>query len=204
MLVDRFFPGFEIPSVLVDDLEVGRMATDHLLELGHRRIAHIRGPEISPASLRYRGYLNALRARGIRVQRRWIVRGGFDIQSGREAMNSLLALKPRPTAVFAGNDPMAIGAVYACRDAGLCVPRDLSIVGAGNIEGAHHPNPFLTTIDWPRVDLGRAAGALLLSAIKSPTDRTAEVKVFPPRLLIRQSTGLISGTGCSTSKFIQP
>jgi LacI family transcriptional regulator len=189
VLVDRFFPGLEIPSVLVDDFEVGRMATRHLIELGHRRIAHIRGPEVSPASLRFRGYVHTLKAHGIRVQRKWMIEGRFDIQSGREAMNSLLALKPRPTAVFAGNDPMAIGAVYACRDAGLRVPGDISVVGAGNIEGAHHPNPFLTTVDWPRVDLGRAAGALLLSAIKNPAARTAPVKVFQPKLLVRQSTG---------------
>ena len=191
VLVDRFFPGLEIPSVLVDDFEVGRMATKHLLDLGHRRIAHIRGPEVSPASLRYRGYLDTLRAHGIRVRRKWIMEGRFDIQSGREATNALLALKSRPTAVFAGNDPMAIGAVYACRDAGLRVPGDLSIVGAGNIEGAHHPNPFVTTVDWPRVDLGRAAGTLLLSIIKNAASRTTPVKVFQPRLLVRQSTGAI-------------
>jgi len=192
VLVDRFFPGLEIPSVLVDDFEVGRMATKHLLELGHRRIAHIRGPELSPASLRYRGYLHTLRAHRIRVQRKWVMEGRFDLQSGREAMNLLLNLKPRPTAVFAGNDPMAIGAVYACRDAGFRVPGDMSVIGAGNIEGAHHPNPFVTTIDWPRVDLGRAAGTLLLSAIKNPASWTAPPEVFQPKLLVRQSTGRIA------------
>jgi DNA-binding LacI/PurR family transcriptional regulator len=95
-----------------------------------------------------------------------------------------------PTAVFAANDPMAIGALYACREAGLEVPAQMSVVGAGNIEGAHHPNPFLTTIDWPRQELGRAAATLLLEATsrKEVSKEPPEIRVFPPRLLIRQST----------------
>jgi LacI family transcriptional regulator len=188
VLVDRFFPGHDLPSVRVDDMAVGRLATGYLLGLGHRRIAHIRGPHLSPATLRYRGYLDALRKHGIRANKEWIVPGKFDIESGREAMNRLLDLKQRPTAVFAANDPMAIGAAYACRDLGLAVPGDISIVGAGNIEGAHHPNPFLTTVDWPRVELGRAAVGLLLAAIANPEHRQSRVEIFEPRLLSRQST----------------
>ena len=92
------------------------------------------------------------------------------------------------TGVFAGNDPMAIGAFYACREAGLSVPGDVSIVGAGNIEGAHHPNPFVTTVDWPRSELGRTAATMLLAAINDPRHYTPQVKVFEPRLLVRQST----------------
>ena len=149
------------PAVHVDDVAVGRLATACLLDLGHRRVAHIRGPHISPANLRYRGYLEALRARGMAAREDYMAAGRFDIESGREAMRKLIALAPRPTAVFAGNDPMAIGAFYACKEAGLAVPADISIVGAGNIEGAHHPNPFLTTVDWPRVELGRAAAGAL-------------------------------------------
>jgi LacI family transcriptional regulator len=187
VLIDRFFPQRDFLSVRVDDRAAGRLAAECLIELGHRRIAHIRGPRLSPASLRYRGYLAALRANGLPVRREWIVAGNFDIESGREAMRHLLRLNARPTAVFAGNDPMAIGAVYACRDAGLRIPADVSIVGAGNIEGAHHPNPFLTTVDWPRVELGKTAAALLLEVIANPGGAAAG-KVFEPRLLIRQST----------------
>lgn len=189
VLVDRFFPGHAFPSVRVDDLAVGRLATEYLLELGHRRIAHIRGPRLSPATLRYRGYREALRKHKIAVNREWIVRGRFDIESGREAMNRLLHLKSRPTAVFAGNDPMGIGAVYACRDAGLAVPGDISIVGAGNIEGMHHPNPFLTTVDWPRRQLGRTAVTLLLAAIANPEHQQMRLETFAPQVLGRQSTG---------------
>jgi LacI family transcriptional regulator len=190
VLVDRFFPKAGFPAVLVDDFKVGRAATEHLIQLGHTRVAHIQGPPISPGALRHRGYLQALEANHLPVSKQWVCRGKFDIRSGREAMEALLRTKPRPTAVFAGNDPMGIGAFYACRDAGLSVPRDMSICGAGNIEGAHHPNPFLTTIDWSREELGRAAGNLLLSIIRQGADQNNidPVRILPFRLLVRQST----------------
>jgi DNA-binding LacI/PurR family transcriptional regulator len=191
VLVDRFFPKQGFTSVRADDRAVGKIATGHLLALGHRRIAHIEGPRLSPASLRHRGYLGTLKAAGILMDRHLVVRGNFDIPTGAAAMRQLLQLDPRPTAVFTANDPMAIGAVYACREAGLRVPEDISIVGAGNIEGPHHPNPFLTTVDWPRTELGRVAGELLLRAMQASTQARPEGKVFEPRLLVRQSTGPI-------------
>ena len=198
VLVDRFFIGRDYSAVRVDDLETGRLATGRLVELGHRRIAHIRGPRLSPASLRYRGYLETLRGQGIEIRKEYIAAGRFDIESGRAAMQKLLAVTPRPTAVFAGNDPMAIGALYAAREAGLDVPGDLSVVGAGNIEGAHHPNPFLTTVDWPRVEMGRQAAAMLLAAVANPQERKPSVEVLAPRLLSRQSTAApgASATAC--------
>ena len=188
VLVDRFFPKGDFSSVRVDDKAAGELATRCLIDLGHIRIAHIQGSNVSPASLRRRGYLAALNAAGIRSESKWIIAGNFDLESGREAMRRLLQLNPRPTAVFAANDPMALGAVYACRDAGLSVPQDVSIVGAGNIEGPHHPNPFLTTIDWPREELGRTAAEMLMQAIRNPAAPRPPDKMFAPRLLIRQST----------------
>ena len=143
---------------------------------------------MSTASIRYRGYLDALEAAGMAVNPDWVVPGDFYLESGREAMKKLLRLQTPPTGVFAANDPMAIGAIYACRDAGLRVPDDISIIGAGNIEGQHHPNPFVTTLDWPREELGRIAAALLLAAINSRARKPAVVKVLKPHLLVRQST----------------
>jgi LacI family transcriptional regulator len=191
VLVDRYFRRCNFPAVVVDDVEVGRLATQHLIALGHRRIAHIRGPEFSPAALRYRGYQDALRACKIPINKKWVVPGRFDIESGSEAARLLLKADPAPTAIFAGNDPMAIGALRACREAGFEVPGDVSIVGAGNIEGSHHPNPFLTTMDWPRKELGRAAATILL---KLTSERNAGgnyvIEKFFPRMLVRQSTAV--------------
>ncbi|HLJ47976.1 MAG TPA: LacI family DNA-binding transcriptional regulator [Bryobacteraceae bacterium] len=193
VLVDRFFPKSEFASVRVDDRIVGRLATECLIALGHRRIAHIEGRGISPGSFRKLGHLDALKAASIASRKEWILEGDFSLESGREAMRAILRMKPRPTAVFAANDPMAVGAVYACRDAGLRVPEDISIVGAGNIESPHHPNPFLTTVDWPREELGRVAATILLESIKPSGEMQPTSKVFEPRLLIRQSTGRRTG-----------
>jgi LacI family transcriptional regulator len=191
VLVDRFFPGLECSTARVDDRQVGRVATEFAVLLGHRRIGHIEGPDLSPATLRKQGYLEILREHDIPINKSLIAHGNFEIESGRRAMQRLLSASQPPTAVFAANDPMAIGAVYACRDAGLQVPRDISIIGAGNIEGMHHPNPFLTTIDWPRVDLGRAAARMLLDAIADPKRQEPSSAVFAPTLLVRQSTAAI-------------
>lgn len=189
VLADRHFPRYRFSSVRVDDRAVGRLATHCLIELGHERIAHIHGPDLSPASFRYRGYLDALRSAKIPVLRKYTVAGNFNFESGAEAMKRLLRLNPRPTAVFAANDPMAVGAILACREAGLRVPEDISIVGAGNIEGQYDPNPFVTTLDWPREGLGQMAATLLIEAIERPSRKEPEIRILEPKLLIRQSTG---------------
>jgi LacI family transcriptional regulator len=189
VLVDRFFPGYDFPSVRLDDAAAGYEATSFLLKLGHRRIAHISGPPLSPVSLRKRGYLRALReCPGAVRQNQLIVAGGLDTESGREAMQALLSQKPRPTAVFAANDPEAVGAIWACREAGLDVPGDISVIGAGNIEGVYHPNPFLTTIDWPRQELGRVAARILLDLIDKTNKEPERSHVYQPQLLVRHST----------------
>jgi LacI family transcriptional regulator len=187
VLVDRFFPRHRFPSVRVDDLIVGRLAADHLLDIGHRRIALIQGPPLSPAALRKEGFKACLQERGLPLDSELAAAGNFDFPSGREAMKQLLSLPRRPTAVFAANDPMAVGAVSACREAGLSVPRDVSIIGAGNIEGDHLPSPFLSTIDWSRIELGRIAATMLISAIANPEQEPRE-EILAPRVLARQST----------------
>ena len=189
VLVDRYFPGRPFSSVHVDDLAVGELAARYLADLGHRRIAHIQGPEVSPSALRGQGFLEALAKRGIAVRRGWLAGGDFGYQSGYEAMRRILDSKVCPTAVFAANDPPAIGAVRACRDAGLRVPEDMSIVGAGCVEGEHSPNPFMTTISWPTRDLGRMAARLLLEGIQHPNRFEPQQNILTPSLLVRQSTG---------------
>jgi LacI family transcriptional regulator len=189
VLIDRFFRRLKCPFVGVDDRAVGRLATEHLIQLGHACIAHILGPAVSTGLLRYEGYLKAMKANGIAVNPEWIVQGSFDNDSGRQATTRLLALKERPTAIFAANDPSAIGVIEACREAGLRIPADISVVGAGNIEGAIHPSPFLTTADWPRLELGRAAAKMLLGMISPGQGSRSQRKIFSPRILVRQSAG---------------
>jgi LacI family transcriptional regulator len=188
VLLDRFFPRWNFSTVRLDDLAAGEMATGFLIQLGHRRIAHISGPPISPATLRRKGFLQALRKHNLPARKELMVYADFGIETGRQAMKQLLQLPEPPTAVFAANDPQAIGAFYACRDAGLRVPEDVSLAGAGNIEGIYHPLPFLTTIDWPRRELGNVAAEILLRAIENRDASIPEAHVFPPQLLVRHST----------------
>jgi LacI family transcriptional regulator len=189
VLVDRFFRRLNCNRLVTDDLEVGRIATEHLIGLGHRKIAHLRGAGVSPARLREQGYLRALRAHGLVENPSWILPGNFRLEDSYSAAKLLLQQDDRPTAVFAASDYSAFGVVQACRDAGLRVPEHISVIGAGNIEGSRHPNAFLSTVDWDREEMGREAAHVLLSLIEDRSHKVVK-KVFPPRLLVRQSTSL--------------
>jgi len=194
VLFDRFFPSYNFSSVRLDDFVAGKLAAEFLIGLGHRRIAHIAGPAISPGILRRQGFLHAMRKANLRVQRDLIARAPFEMNAGQRAAKGLLKRQLAPTAIFAANDPLALGAIYACREAGLRVPEDISIMGAGNIEGIYHPNPFLTTIDWPREELGRMAATYVLENLEHPKSMAPRTHIFEPKILARHSTAkLIKG-----------
>jgi len=188
VLFDRFFPGAEFSSVRLDDLAAGRLAAEFLTDLGHKKIAHIAGPSVSPATLRRRGFLQAMKSKGLPVTPDMVVAAPFTTDGGRKATAELLARSEKPTAIFAANDPLAIGAIYACREAGLRVPGDVSIMGAGNVEGSFHPSPFLTTIDWPRQELGRVAASFVLGMLSHPGQSDPQEHIFAPKVLPRHST----------------
>jgi LacI family transcriptional regulator len=133
------------------------------------------------------GYLAALREHGIQPKPAWVAPGGFRLAESREAAKFLMRLRERPTAIVAGNDHSAFGVIRGCREAGFRVPEDISVVGVGNVEGDQHPNPFLTTVDWDRLEMGREAARLLLASIEGQPAAPAQV-TFPPAVLIRQST----------------
>jgi DNA-binding LacI/PurR family transcriptional regulator len=202
VLLDRYFDNLECPRVRADDFLVGRLAAEHLLELGHTKIAYIRGPEVTNASQRLAGFVNTLKEHGVPLRPEWLVGSDFGLDSGYVAMRLLLEKKERPTAVGAGNDPSAVGAVQACREAGLNVPGDVSIIGAGMIEGRYYPNPFLTTVDWSRRELGEHAARLLLDAILGRQTAGKLEWVCAPTLAVRQSTGRLLGTLVGTSPIV--
>jgi LacI family transcriptional regulator len=189
VVVDR-----EIDDLVADLVEVNheagaRMATEHLLWLGHRRIACIAGPEaLSPARQRVQGYRRALEAAGLPFDERRVSRGGFTPEGGHQAMQALLAQRPRPTAVFASNDLMAIGALCAAAQAGLRVPQDVSVVGFDDIALAAYGNPPLTTIAQPKQKTGELAARLLMQRIAGP-GRALQREILQPTLCLRQSTG---------------
>jgi len=190
VMIDRDdHPDVRCDRVVTNDEEVGRIATAHLIDQGRRAIAHIAGPSIVLAKRRGDGYRAALKRRDLKVRTDWIVRGGFKEADGYKAMKKLLTLRPRVDAVFAANDPAAIGAMKAAWDAGLDVPGDIAVVGAGDITFGDLLRVPLTTVSWSREDQGRAAAELLLDRLGGEPDMRPKRVVIPPHLVVRRSSG---------------
>jgi len=189
VMIDRDdHPSVRCHRVLTDDEAVGSLATTHLLDAGRRAIAHISGPPIVHAKRREKGWREALKGRGIKVAEDWIVRGGFMESDGYRAMKKLLGVRPRIDAVFAANDPSAIGAMKAIWEADLRVPDDIAVVGVGDIALGDLLRVPLTTVGWSRRDQGRHAAELLLNSLDGEVDRAQRV-IIPPRLIVRESSG---------------
>jgi LacI family transcriptional regulator, galactose operon repressor len=190
VMIDRDdHPRVRCHRVLTDDDLVGRMATEHLLAQGRRRIAHIAGPALTHARRRESGYLAALHDAGIEPPPSWIARGGFMDADGYRSMQALLELDPPIAAVFAANDPAAIGAMQAIWEAGLTIPDEIAIIGAGDIAHGGLLRVPLTTIGWEKEELGRRAAELIFEQISGREDVAFRRVVVPPRLVVRGSCG---------------
>src|SRR5215216_8204847 len=188
VMIDRDVPNVEVDAVLTDNQLGGFLATRHLLELGHQRIACIAGPSsITPSAERIIGYRRALEQAGLFYDENLIVRGDYHAQSGLEITHSILMTNPRPTAIFALNDLMALGALRAAAEANYSVPRDLAVVGYDNLELARFTNPPLTTIAQPKKEIGAQAVHLLVDRM-SQKSRPPSRLVLPPELIVRRST----------------
>jgi DNA-binding LacI/PurR family transcriptional regulator len=180
------------PGVRIDDVDAAMLATDHLLELGHRRIAFIgggqtaRGTFTAPGDRRH-GYRQSLRAAGIDVSPALELEGDFTVTSGREAMRQLLALDEPPTAVFAASDEMAMGCLHAIRQAALLVPDDISVIGIDGHEMSYLHD--LTTVSQPVVQQGAIAARLLLDLLRGDDVPDDRIVVMPTELVVRQTTG---------------
>jgi DNA-binding LacI/PurR family transcriptional regulator len=175
--------------VRCDDFETGRLVARHLISLGHREIGYISGPNVSSSRLRQAGFTAQLKEHGISFRDEWTLAGDFTTSTGYEAMRKLLRRESQPTAVFAANDPMAVGAVRACWDVGLDVPGDISVIGAGCIENSSYPAPFLTTVDWSRRELGAEAARILVNRVSGGKWPDNLDITYRPSLLVRKSTG---------------
>jgi LacI family transcriptional regulator len=158
-----------IPWVSADNRKGAYIATWYLLQLGHRSIAYIQGPQKYLVSYeRYQGYCEALREAGISPDPTLLMEGDFMPSSGHTCASQLLALEDRPTAIFAANDQMAYGVLAAAGEYGLRVPEDLSLIGFDDIPLSAHTQPALTTVRQPFYEMGQRAIALLLSLLESP------------------------------------
>lgn len=179
--------GEPVSSVRCDDRDGGFQATRYLLGLGHAAIATITGPPNEECvGDRLNGYRRALEERGFVVDDRMVVSGDWSALSGYRATRSLLEAGVTFTAVFAQNDQMAIGTIRALREAGLQVPRDVSVIGFDDIPLASYFDPPLTTLRQPMVELGEQAARLLITAIREPT-ALPERLLLPARIVERAS-----------------
>jgi LacI family transcriptional regulator len=188
VMIDRDdHPEVRCHRVLTDDVQVGRLATAHLIERGRKHIAHIKGPPIAHARRREEGYRKALAAAGLQIRADRIADGGFMEGDGYRAMKALLHKKPRVDGVFAVNDPAAIGAMKAIWDAGFRVPEDVSVVGAGDVAYSDLIRVPLTTVRWSKRELGRRAAELILDQMDAARAIRPRRVIIPPELVVRES-----------------
>jgi LacI family transcriptional regulator len=174
-----------LPAIDIDQRAAAREMLEYLLRLGHQRIGFIGGRrDVSTAGQREAGFGSALAAAGLDPPH--TVDGGFTYAGGFEAARRLLASEP-PTAIFAANDQMALGAMDAAQAAGLSVPEDLSVVGFGGTSAAQHARPALTTVSMPRHELGVAAMDAILTAVRSRSTHI-EPRRFPYQIVVRESS----------------
>jgi LacI family transcriptional regulator len=191
LLFDRNFAHLAAHFVGSDDVQVGEMATRHLIELGRKRIAHIGGKNTSPSFDRLRGYRNAMMEAGLAIPENMVVVRERMEESGDiigfHAMQELLKVVPRPDAVFCYNDLTAVGAIEATLQAGLRVPEDIAFIGCGNLRYANYLRVPLSSIDHGTAELGRIAGEFALELSANPEQEPKSVLV-PSTLVAREST----------------
>lgn len=198
MLREFDCPYVRVASVMLDkpatmvvthDASGAMEAAHHLAELGHERIAHISGPpSFRSAHERRRGFREALAQRGVKLRPSFDREGNYTFDSGIAAARELLALKPRPTAIFAGNDEMAAGVYKVAHELGLEIPRDLSVVGFDDSATALRLWPVLTSVRLPVRDMGHLATDKLFGKLEKKRPAESEVTEVIPKLIIREST----------------
>lgn len=186
--VNRVFSNCSHNCVGPGDSYGARLATQHLIDLGHQHIGYINGMEDwLEAQNRLAGYRDTLSENSLPIDEAFIQPGDWSVDSGYKAAQRLLALKERPTAIFAANDIMALGVIYAIQDAGLNIPKDIALIGYDDRDFASWIRPGLTTIRMPSYEMGLAAARLLLQQIAGEELEIATN--IPGQLIIRESCG---------------
>jgi len=187
---DRVCKNIETSKVVVDDHDGAFRAVEHLILSGYKRIAHLAGPRsISISQDRFQGYLSALKKYNIPFEDELVVYGGFNEEDGIMGFQRLLQLDKKPDAIFAVNDPVAIGAFMQIKECGFKIPDDFALVGFSDNPVASLIDPPLTTVAQPKYKIGRIAATLLLEQIENTTDQyKPKVEVLKTQLIIRKST----------------
>ncbi len=188
VLIDRHFPQVRASYVGADDEAIGRVATEHLIQCGCRRIAHIAGPPLTPGVGRLKGYRQALAAARIPAPDEYIMQATDDV-SAYDAVGRLLALDPPIDGLFGFNDPVAAGAMKAILEAGIGIPERIKVIGVGNVHYSDLLRVPLSTIDQSSASIGAQAAEILVKAIGSKRRRPPRTVIIDPVLIVRESTG---------------
>ena len=190
VVLDRRVPNAPVDVVRCDSEGGAYQLTRLLLSLGHRRIAILSGPrEVSTAEDRVTGYKRALAENGLNPEQDLIHYGEFTLENGYATTQRVLSIVPRPTALFAANNFIAIGALRALREAGLRVPEDVALVGFDDLPPALVVDPFLTVAAQPAYQMGQRATELLLARLSDQAPETHQEVVLPTELIVRRSSG---------------
>jgi LacI family transcriptional regulator len=209
--INRHLPAeAPIDQVHFDHRGGGRLATRHLIDLGHRRIAHLAGPaDRFTGRDRREGYREAFREAEIVVDGQLIAEGDYSFADGHRLLHHVW--RRRPTAIFVGGDVMALGALRAAHELGLRVPEDLSLVAFGNPDCVRYATPGITTIDLPVVEAGRVAAELVLRRVAAGGPATdggdgllKDVRTLETTLLIRETTAPPANVARRSSEVGQP
>jgi len=188
VVVDRSVAGLVADRVRIDHQAGARLAVEHLLALGHRRIACLAGPSsFAVSGARVAGWRKALARAGVAPEEDWLLEGDFRAAAGHELTRKLLT-RGKVTAVFASNDLLAIGALRAAAEQGLPVPKSLSVIGFDGIEMGAFTYPALTTVGYPIRAIGETAATVLIDRIAGRRTEVCEI-VVAPEIILRESTG---------------
>lgn len=209
VLLDRHFPGFQSNFVGVDDQAIGVIATSHLIEQGCKKIAHLRGPEVSTAIGRLEGYRQALAAAQMTPLPGHIASIGpsgdhLGESGGYEAAHKLITNKQRPDGIFCFNDPAALGAMRAILEAGLRIPEDVAVIGCGNLSYSDFLRVPLSSVDQNSSKIAEIASKLALRLAQSKTSRPARMELVTPQIVVRASSLRAAGAQPATTLRARP
>ncbi|HEX8712319.1 MAG TPA: LacI family DNA-binding transcriptional regulator [Terracidiphilus sp.] len=193
ILLDRSFPGYACNFVGINDHLAGQLATVHLIEQGFRRIAHIRGPDTNVGNRRAEGFLETMQRHNLTVPDSYVIAGGeaggaIGEERGKRALDAVLALKPRPEALFCFNDTIAVGAMFRAFELGVRIPQDIAVVGCGNYHYSSKLRVPLSSVDQRAAEIGERTAKMIISQLEKPGTSRPRSVVLEPRLIVRASS----------------
>jgi LacI family transcriptional regulator len=191
VVVDNYLQQWNLDYVVCDYRAGTEQVMNYLLQLGHRKIGFINAaPEVRTARDRQEVYENRLRGVDVQIKPEWMGDGQFTEQGGALAAKRIFEAAPDVTALFAGNDKMALGAMHYCSHRGIRIPNDVSIIGFDDMQQAAFVNPSLTSVHLPLYEAGALACERLIERIRGKIDRVAET--LPTHLVVRESTAMVA------------